>query len=81
MKAGQLWSTEYGRPVSSAFYNMEEESPIKLKIDITNCTIKISPFGYYYLWYKGKMLRKISFTEYLKYRDFVKKVEDMKDYE
>ena len=74
MKSGQIWSVEYDCYVSHTFLPRKEK-PIKL--DITNCIIKISIFGFYYLWMQGKEIKKLNFDEYLFYKKYVKKIIQM----
>jgi len=76
MKPNQIWSEEYGCYVSRAFMPRKEPT---IKLDITNCIIKISVFGFYYLWLKGKQIKKLNFTEFLKYKKYVKEIIDEGD--
>lgn len=77
MKAGQIWSEEFGCYVSRAFMPREEKS---IKFDITNCIIKISIFGFYYLYLKEKEIKKLNFDEFILYRKYVKETIHMEDY-
>lgn len=86
MKAGQLWSNEFGCPVSKAFFDLKENLATmietksnKIKVELTKCYIKISRFGMFELWYNEKKLRTLSFNEYLKYRDYVIRVEGLEN--
>jgi len=75
MKLNQYWSEEYGCPVSYSFLKKDLNKPKStLKIDITNCIIKITPMGFYELWLNNKRIRELSFKEYLKYKEYVKKI-------
>lgn len=74
MKDGQLWSVEFDCYVSQTFMPRKEKS---IKLDITNCIIKLSIFGFYYLWLKGKEIKKLTFDEFLVYKKYVKKIIDM----
>lgn len=75
MKTGQYWSEEYSCPVSSSFIKLVERAKTMVKIDITNCIIKITPMGFFELWFKGKRIRELSFKEYVKYKEYVKSIE------
>ena len=68
MKAGQIWSIEYDCYVSRTFIPRKANN---VKLDISKCIIKISPFGFYELWLNGKYLRNLNFLDYLKYKNFV----------
>ena len=71
MKNNQIWSEEFGCYVSRAFMPKKENN---IKIDITNCIIKITEFGYYELWLNGIKLKYIGFMDYLKYKSYVKEI-------
>ena len=77
MKAGQIWSEEFGCYVSQTFMPKTEKA---IKLDITNCLIKISIFGFYYLWLRGKQIKKLNFDEFLLYKTYVKEIIYMEDY-
>ena len=72
MKPGQIWSIEYDCYVSHTFMPRKEKT---IKVNISKCVIKISPFGFYELWLDGKYLRNLDFLGYLKYKNLVFEVE------
>lgn len=74
MKQGQYWSEDYNCPVSLTFYNGAKRHASNIKIDITNCYIIITEFGHFQLWYKGKRIKDLDFSEYMKYKKFVKEI-------
>ena len=71
MKYERVWSEEYGCYVSTTFAPRKEKV---IKLDITNCVIKITIFGFYYLWLNGKRIKKLNFDEFLLYKGYVKKI-------
>lgn len=77
MKAGQVWSIEYGCYVSHTFLPEKERinnlNP-SIKIDIAKCIIKISAMGFYYLYLKDKKIQKLDFYKYQLYKKYVKDV-------
>jgi len=86
MKTGQLWSEDLGCVVSKAFYNIKEQvnmkvesTSTKLRLDITKCTIKVTQFGMFELWFNEKRIRYISFMEFMKFKKYVKYVEGLEN--
>lgn len=53
----------------------------QIKFDITNCIIKHSIFGFYYLYLDGKLIKSLMFADFLKYKSYVKEIieEDVYD--
>jgi len=76
MKAGQIWSIEFDCYVSQTFMPRKDNF---IKLDITNCVIKISIFGIYYLYLKGKEIKKLDFDEFQKYKKYVKEIIDERE--
>lgn len=74
MKQGQFWSEDYNCPVSVSFYNGVIKRAKNVKIDITNCHIVITEFGYFQLWLKDKKIRDLGFEDFMKYRKYVKEI-------
>ena len=71
MKSGQIWSEKFDCYVSQAFMPSQAKN---IKIDISKCVIKISEFGFYYLWLNGKKLKRIDFLQFQSYKNYVKEV-------
>lgn len=83
MNKDRVWSQEYSSYVSFTFLPEKERELIisnKVKINLLDCDIHLSVFGYYSLWLKDKKLRELSFTDYLKYRDHVKEIIQEENY-
>lgn len=76
MNKEAVWSQEYGSYVSRTFLPEKERIKISnlVKINLRDCNIIISLFGFYELWIKDKKLKSITFDEYLSYRNYVKEV-------
>lgn len=80
MKQGQIWSEEYDAPVSPTFAPRRDPAPpTQIKIDIGKCEIIRNEYGYYYLYMQGKEIKRLTFSEYLKYRHYVMRVTDNSD--
>jgi len=45
-----------------------------IKLDITKCVIIITEFNYFELHLNNKLLRSLSFNEFMKYRKYVSRV-------
>lgn len=79
-----IWSQEYSSYVSYTFLPEKERELIisnMVKINLLDCDIHLSVFGFYSLWHKDKKLKEISFIDYLKYRDHVKEIIEEVHYE
>ena len=75
MKYNQYWSLKYDCPVSLTFSDIAKTLPKnRITIDITKCIIRISPEGFYYLYFQGKRIKKLTFSEFMKYRKSVKEI-------
>ena len=72
----RIWSGEYSCYVSHTFLPEKERLLISnvVKINLADCDIHVSIFGYYSLWIKAKKLKEITFNEYLKYREYVQNI-------
>ena len=71
MRPDAIWSTELG------CYIAPESRPEINKLKTVNlglCEIVITSLGYFYLYYRNKKLRELTFKEYLMARDNVKAV-------
>ena len=72
-----IWSQEYSSYVSYTFLPEKERKTLIsniVKINLLDCDIHLSIFGYYSLWLKEKKLKELSFEDYLKYRDHVNNI-------
>lgn len=72
MRTDAVWNTG-GYWEAPSFITGKPEN-IAITIDITKCIIKVSQFGYSYLYFNDKKVKKLTFLEYLKYRGYVKDV-------
>lgn len=74
MKRGQVWSEDLTCYVSRSFVPAEQTNKQSIKLDMHKCEIIITPDGYYNLILQGRMLKRLSFNEFMKYKKHVKQV-------
>jgi hypothetical protein len=68
----KIWSQDYDAYVSHSFYPLDTKKTLKL--NLTDCVIKITQFGFYYLLLDDHVIKKITFDEYLRYKKHVKSI-------
>lgn len=68
MRKDAIWNESIG------CYTAPDPSPApkRVKYDITNCYIKITALGFYYLYVNDYKIRELSDREFMKYRGLVK---------
>jgi hypothetical protein len=68
----KIWSQEYDAYVSHSFYPLDTKPTLKL--NPTDCVIKITRYGFYYLLLDDHVIKRLSFNEYLNYKNYVKSI-------